>query len=250
MLGVAIACLNAYLTQERLDADPQAADRRRHGRPRGLVRDAEPVERLRPEARWTVLRLPAHQARRSSPGPRCSTTCTGSGSGTPSARWRSRRCCSACAATGRGGRASSGSCGPLQWMGRLSYTLYIWHALPYLLIFALTGGEDAVARRSRSLRTPILIASAFLFVDAGVLPRRAAGAEGQAQVLRREGSARPADRQDGPGRSRRPRSAKRRRRRSSRSIGPPPTASVGSDADDRGWPNATGAPGGPGAPVV
>ena len=31
---------------------------------------------------------------------------------------------------------------PLQWMGRLSYTLYIWHALPYLLIFALTGGED------------------------------------------------------------------------------------------------------------
>ena len=49
---------------------------------------------------------------------------------------------------------------PMQWMGRMSYTLYIWHALPYLLIFSLTGGED-VSLKVQILRTPVLIASAF-----------------------------------------------------------------------------------------
>lgn len=47
-----------------------------------------------------------------------------------------------------------------QWMGRLSYTLYIWHALPYILIFAATGGED-VSLGVQLARTPVLIAAAF-----------------------------------------------------------------------------------------
>jgi peptidoglycan/LPS O-acetylase OafA/YrhL len=50
---------------------------------------------------------------------------------------------------------------PLQWMGRLSYTLYIWHALPYLFVFALTGGENTSTLVTFG-RVPILIASAFL----------------------------------------------------------------------------------------
>jgi peptidoglycan/LPS O-acetylase OafA/YrhL len=47
-----------------------------------------------------------------------------------------------------------------QWLGRLSYTLYLWHALPYLILMAVTGGED-VSPVVQLLRTPILIAAAF-----------------------------------------------------------------------------------------
>ena len=50
---------------------------------------------------------------------------------------------------------------PFRWMGRMSYTLYVWHALPYLLIIAATGGEDASVGM-QLLRTPVLVASAFL----------------------------------------------------------------------------------------
>jgi peptidoglycan/LPS O-acetylase OafA/YrhL len=45
-------------------------------------------------------------------------------------------------------------------MGRLSYTLYVWHALPYVIIFALTGGTD-VSIGKQLIRTPVLIAAAF-----------------------------------------------------------------------------------------
>jgi peptidoglycan/LPS O-acetylase OafA/YrhL len=48
-----------------------------------------------------------------------------------------------------------------RWLGRLSYTLYIWHALPYIFIFALMGGTDA-SLKVQLIRTPILIASAFV----------------------------------------------------------------------------------------
>ena len=44
--------------------------------------------------------------------------------------------------------------------GEVVYTLYIWHALPYLIIFSLTGGED-VSLAKQLIRTPVLIASAF-----------------------------------------------------------------------------------------
>lgn len=47
-----------------------------------------------------------------------------------------------------------------QWMGRLSYTLYVWHALPYIFLMALLGGADP-SPAVQLLRTPILIAAAF-----------------------------------------------------------------------------------------
>lgn len=50
---------------------------------------------------------------------------------------------------------------PLMWMGRRSYTLYVWHALPYLLILVLTGGDD-VSLAFELLRAPFLIGAAFL----------------------------------------------------------------------------------------
>ncbi len=48
---------------------------------------------------------------------------------------------------------------PLQWIGRLSYTLYIWHALPFLIIAAVTGGAEA-STTVELLRTPVMIAAA------------------------------------------------------------------------------------------
>jgi peptidoglycan/LPS O-acetylase OafA/YrhL len=50
---------------------------------------------------------------------------------------------------------------PFQWMGRLSYTLYVWHALPYLLLMGALGGEDAPLGQ-QLVRLPILVASAFI----------------------------------------------------------------------------------------
>jgi len=47
-----------------------------------------------------------------------------------------------------------------QWLGRLSYTLYVWHALPYIILLALLGGENA-SLPVQLIRTPILIAAAF-----------------------------------------------------------------------------------------
>jgi len=52
------------------------------------------------------------------------------------------------------------SWGPFQWMGRLSYTLYVWHALPYIIIIALTGGVE-ISLAGQLIRTPVLIAAAF-----------------------------------------------------------------------------------------
>jgi peptidoglycan/LPS O-acetylase OafA/YrhL len=48
----------------------------------------------------------------------------------------------------------------LQWVGRLSYTLYIWHALVYVLLFSVTGGDD-VGTAATLLRAPVLMAAAF-----------------------------------------------------------------------------------------
>jgi len=47
-----------------------------------------------------------------------------------------------------------------QWVGRLSYTLYIWHALPFIAIFAVTGGMDA-SDTVKLLRVPVLVVAAF-----------------------------------------------------------------------------------------
>ena len=49
---------------------------------------------------------------------------------------------------------------PFQWLGRMSYTLYVWHALPYLILIALLGGADA-GLGMQLVRTPILIVAAF-----------------------------------------------------------------------------------------
>ncbi len=42
----------------------------------------------------------------------------------------------------------------------MSYTLYVWHALPYVLILGATGGDDA-SNVVKLLRTPVLVAAAF-----------------------------------------------------------------------------------------
>jgi len=52
------------------------------------------------------------------------------------------------------------SLSPFQSLGRLSYTLYVWHALPYIILMALLGGADA-SLSVQLVRTPILIAAAF-----------------------------------------------------------------------------------------
>lgn len=49
---------------------------------------------------------------------------------------------------------------PFQWLGRLSYTLYVWHALPYIVLMALLGGADA-SLTTQLVRTPILVVGAF-----------------------------------------------------------------------------------------
>ncbi|MEZ5322455.1 MAG: acyltransferase family protein [Microthrixaceae bacterium] len=49
---------------------------------------------------------------------------------------------------------------PFLWMGRLSYTVYVWHALPYVLLLAATGGDGA-SPTVKVLRTPLLIAAAI-----------------------------------------------------------------------------------------
>jgi peptidoglycan/LPS O-acetylase OafA/YrhL len=47
-----------------------------------------------------------------------------------------------------------------QWMGRLSYTLYVWHALPYLLLMAVLGGAEA-SFAVQVARLPLLVLAAF-----------------------------------------------------------------------------------------
>lgn len=49
---------------------------------------------------------------------------------------------------------------PFRWMGRLSYTVYVWHALPYVVLLALTGGDDA-SKAMQLARTPVLIVAAI-----------------------------------------------------------------------------------------
>jgi peptidoglycan/LPS O-acetylase OafA/YrhL len=49
----------------------------------------------------------------------------------------------------------------LQWMGQRSYTIYIWHALPFLLIMGITGGEDAPLGM-QLIRLPFMAAATIL----------------------------------------------------------------------------------------
>ena len=49
---------------------------------------------------------------------------------------------------------------PFQWIGRLSYTLYIWHALPFIFLFGATGGTD-VGATATLVRVPLLVIAAF-----------------------------------------------------------------------------------------
>ena len=51
---------------------------------------------------------------------------------------------------------------PLQWYGQRSYTVYIWHALPFLLILGATGSSDDTPMSIQILRLPFLILAATL----------------------------------------------------------------------------------------
>lgn len=62
---------------------------------------------------------------------------------------------------GRWWFARAVSWNPLQWAGRLSYTLYIWHALAFVIIASVTGGADA-STKVELLRAPFMIAAAIL----------------------------------------------------------------------------------------
>jgi peptidoglycan/LPS O-acetylase OafA/YrhL len=53
------------------------------------------------------------------------------------------------------------SAGAFQYVGRLSYTLYIWHGLPFLIVLGLTGGEEA-STAVTLLRIPVMFALTFL----------------------------------------------------------------------------------------
>jgi peptidoglycan/LPS O-acetylase OafA/YrhL len=53
------------------------------------------------------------------------------------------------------------SLAPFQWIGRLSYTLYIWHALPFIFLFGATGGAE-VGAGATLMRVPFLVVGAFL----------------------------------------------------------------------------------------
>lgn len=61
---------------------------------------------------------------------------------------------------GRWWFARAVSWNPLQWAGRLSYTLYIWHALAFVIIASVTGGADA-STKVELIRTPVMIAAAI-----------------------------------------------------------------------------------------
>ncbi len=51
---------------------------------------------------------------------------------------------------------------PARWTGRMSYTLYIWHALPYLILIKLTGeGYPNVSHAFEVIRVPFLFAVTF-----------------------------------------------------------------------------------------
>ncbi len=49
----------------------------------------------------------------------------------------------------------------LQSTGRLSYTLYIWHGLPFIIILALSGGEEAPTA-VKLARIPVMFLATFL----------------------------------------------------------------------------------------
>ena len=147
--------------------------------------------------------------------------------------------------------------GPLQWMGRLSYTLYIWHTMPYLLIFALTGGEDA-SPAVTVLRLPILIAGAFLFampvyyfVELRVLKAKLKFSSEKEALDLRTGKMVQVEVTGAKASSELAKAPESTMSAPAESVEPQkPTASVGSSTEDPGQVDTTEPRTWPGAPVV
>ena len=101
------------------------------------------------------------------------------------------------------------SWGPLRYLGRMSYTVYVWHTLVYFIVLDLLGG-DAVPGAEVACADPGGDHGRCLPAD--LLRGRAADAAGEAAFRRREGGPGPHDRQDGADRGR-PRPSPRHRQR-------------------------------------
>ena len=48
---------------------------------------------------------------------------------------------------------------PIRFLGRMSYTLYVWHTLVYFLVLHVLGGDDVLGEK---WRVPILMAVTVL----------------------------------------------------------------------------------------
>ena len=86
------------------------------------------------------------------------------------------------------------SWGPLRYLGRMSYTVYVWHTLVYFIVLDLLGGNDVLGQKWRA---PILAVITIVACLPDLLRRGAAHAAGEAALRRREGGPGPQHRQDG-----------------------------------------------------
>lgn len=86
---------------------------------------------------------------------------------------------------------------PLRFLGRMSYTVYVWHTLVYFVVLDLLGGNESLGEKWRVPILAVITIVACLPVFYGVERR----SQGEAEVRIGEPGARPQHRQDGAGRA-------------------------------------------------